>query len=246
LIGNLKGDMMPLLNSLTGKGNLLLLEGVLAKFAPLEKIAAVLDVDRLKSISIKDIKNYIEFANGRVLVKLFTVKVQDIEMEIAGFHGFDESIDYGIKMKLPRALMGSKGNTLVNDLVAKANAKGVPVKLSDIINLQLKVTGTVSNPNVAVNLKDMAGDVIKDLEQQAIDFAKAKADSLKIKTKDSLVVVKKQAEQKVKEKLAEKGIDTTNVTIGNIKDTVIGRVKDTIKKRATDTLKKKIKGLLGG
>lgn len=246
LVGNLKGDMMPLLNSLTGKGNLLLLEGVLAKFAPLEKIASILDVDRLKSISIKDIRNYIEFANGRVMVKPFTVKLQDIEMEIAGFHGFDQSMDYGIKMKLPRALMGSKGNNLLNGLVSSANAKGIPVKLSDIVNLQLKVTGTVSNPSVSVNLKDMAGDVIKDLQEQAIDFAKAKADSLKMKTKDSLVVVKQHAEQKAKEKLAEKGIDTTNVTIGNMKDTVIERVKDTVKKKVTDSLKKKIKGWLGG
>jgi hypothetical protein len=129
LVGNLDGKMMPLLNSLTGKGNLLLLEGVLEKFAPLEKIAAVLDIDRLKSISIKDIKNYIEFANGKVLVKPFTVKIKDIEMEIAGFHGLDQSIDYAVKMKLPRAVMGSKGNSLVNDLVAKANAKGSPLPL---------------------------------------------------------------------------------------------------------------------
>ena len=53
MTGNLSNDMMPLLNSLTGKGNMLLLEGVLAKFAPLEKIASALDVDRLKSISLK-------------------------------------------------------------------------------------------------------------------------------------------------------------------------------------------------
>ena len=33
--GNLNGNMMPDLNSLTGKGNLLLIEGVLKKFAPL-------------------------------------------------------------------------------------------------------------------------------------------------------------------------------------------------------------------
>ena len=108
MIGNLDGKMMPLLNSLTGKGNLLLLEGVLEKFAPLEKIAAVLDVDRLKSISIKDIKNYIEFANGKVLVKPFTVKIKDIEMEISGFHGLDQSMDYAVKMKLPKGCDGKQ------------------------------------------------------------------------------------------------------------------------------------------
>ncbi len=245
MIGNLNGDMMPLLNSLTGKGNMLLLEGVLAKFAPLEKIANVLDVEKLKSISLKDIKNYIEFSNGKVLVKPFTIKVQDIEMEIGGFHGFDQSIDYGIKMKLPRALMGSKGNTLVNNLFASANAKGLPIKVSDVINLTLKVTGSISNPSVTVNLKEVAGDVIKDLEKQVVDFAKAKADSLKQKAKDSLNIVKAQAEQKVKEKLAEKGIDTANLNIKNAKDTLVQRVTDTLKTRGKDSLKSKFKKILG-
>lgn len=246
LTGNLKEDMFPLLNSLSGKGNMLLLEGVLAKFAPLEKIASVLDVDRLKSISIKDIKNYIEFSNGKVLVKPFTVKVEDIEMEIAGLHGFDQSLDYGIKIKLPRSYMGSKGNTLVNSLVSSANAKGIPVKVSDVVNLNLKLTGTMSNPSVSVNLKEVAGDVLNDIKQQAEDFAKAKADSLKQKAKDSLTAVKNLAELKAKEKLAEKGIDTTKLSIENAKDTIVKRVTDTIKKRATDTLKTKLKKLLGG
>ena len=245
LTGNLKEDMFPLLNSLSGKGNMLLLEGVLTKFAPLEKIASVLDVDRLKSISVKDIKNYIEFSNGKVLVKPFIVKVQDIEMEIAGLHGFDQSIDYAIKMKLPRSYMGSKGNVLVNNLVSSANAKGIPLKVSDIVNLSLKLTGTISNPSVTVNLKEVAGDVLNDIKQQAEDFAKAKADSLKQKVKDSLNVVKNQAEQKAKEKLAEKGIDTTNLNIKNVKDTLVQRVTDTIKKKATDSLKSKLKKLLG-
>ena len=238
MVGNLDGQMMPLLNSLTGKGNLLMLEGVLAKFAPLEKIASVLDIDRLKSISVKDIKNYIEFSNGKVMVKPFTVKIKDIEMEIAGFHGFDQSIDYAIKMKLPRTVMGAKGNSLVDDLVAKANAKGVPVKALETVNLNLKVTGSISNPSVSVNLNEMAGDALKEIKEQAKDFAQAKFDSATKKTKDSLNAIKKQAEDKAKEKLADAGIDTTNLSIKN--------AKDTIKKRVTDTLKKKvIKKLFG-
>lgn len=238
MTGNMDRSMMPLLNSLTGKGNLLLLEGVLAKFAPLEKIAAVLDIDRLKSISVKDIKNNIEFANGKVLVKPFTVKINDIEMEIAGFHGLDQSMDYGVKMKLPRTVMGTKGNSLVNDLIAKANAKGIPVKASETVSLQLKVTGTISNPSISVNLEKMAADAMKEVEEQAKDFAKAKLDSATKKTRDSLDAVKKQAEEKAKEKLANAGIDTTNLNIKNAKDTLKERVKDTLKKKLKNVILK--------
>ncbi len=238
MTGNLDGTMMPILNSLSGKGNLLLLQGVLAKFAPLEKIAAILDIDRLKSISIKDIKNYIEFSNGKVMVRPFTVKVSDIEMEIAGFHGFDQSMDYAVKMKLPRSAMGTKGNNLINDLTTKAIAMGIPMKPSETVNLSLKVKGTVSNPSVSVNLEKMAGDAIREVEKQAVDFVKAKLDSATKKTRDSLEAVKKQVEDKAKEKLADKGIDTTNLRIET--------VKDTIKKRAADTLKSKLKKMIKG
>lgn len=238
MTGNLDGGMMPILNSLSGKGSLLLLQGVLAKFAPLEKIAALLDIDRLKSISLKDIKNYIEFSHGKVLVRPFTVKVGDIEMEIAGFHGFDQSMDYAVKMKLPRSAMGTKGNNLVNDLTTKAIAKGFPIKPGTTVDLSLKVTGTVSNPSVSIDLAKMAGDAIKEVEKQAVDFVKAKLDSATRKTRDSINAVKIQVEEKAKEKLAEKGIDTTNLHIET--------VKDTIKKRAADTLKSKLKKLIKG
>ena len=238
MIGNLDGQMMPLLNSLTGKGNLLMLEGVLAKFAPLEKIATVLQIEKLKSISVKDIKNFIEFSNGKVLVKPFKIKIDNIEMDIAGLHGFDQSIDYAIKMKLPRSVMGTKGNTLVNDLITKANAKGVPITASEIITLSLKLTGTVSSPSLSVNLQEIAGDALKEIETQVKDFAQSKLDSAKKKTVDSLNVIKQQAEDKAKEKLADLGIDTANLNIKN--------AKDTLKKRVTDTLKKKaIRKLFG-
>ncbi|MBI5857104.1 MAG: hypothetical protein HZB42_05600 [Sphingobacteriales bacterium] len=231
LTGNLKADMMPLLNSLTGKGNLLLLEGVLAKFVPLEKIATILDIQRLKSISLKEIKNYIEFANGKVLVKPFTVKIDSIEMLISGFHSFDQSIDYAIQMKLPRTVMGAKGNAFVNNLAAEAAGRGIPFKPGQIINLSIKVNGTISNPVIGINFKGMVDDIVKDMEQQAKDFVKAKLDSATQKTRDSLNAIKKQAEDKVKEKLSDAGIDTSNLKIENAKDTLLKNVTDTLKKK---------------
>jgi hypothetical protein len=236
LTGNLNGNMMPDLSSLSGKGNMLLLEGVLKKFAPLEKLAAVLQIDRLKSISVKDIKNYIEFANGKVMVKPFTIKIDNIEMQIGGFHGFDQSIDYAIQMKMPRSVMGTQGNNLVNNLVLQANNKGIPVKLDETVNLNIKMTGSISNPSVGINLKEMAGDAMKQLEEQAKDFVQAKLDSAKQKAKDSLQAVKEKVTDKVKDKLKEQifGKDTTTVPNTNPQDTAQQKPKTDIKKKLKD------------
>ncbi|HEX5652091.1 MAG TPA: AsmA-like C-terminal region-containing protein [Chitinophagaceae bacterium] len=233
--GSLDAAMMPDLNSLSGKGNLLLIEGVLNKFAPLEKLAAALQIDRLKSISVKDIKNYIEFTNGKVLVRPFTIKVQDIEMHIGGMHGFDQSMDYMIDMKVPRKYLGNEGNTLVNGLVAQAAGKGYPVKLGEMVDLNIKMTGSLSSPILKIDLEQIAGDAMNDLKEQAKDFAEQKIDSAKNLIKDTLSTIKKQAKEEIKNKLKEQvlGKDSTKQTLP----------KDSLKAKAGGVISNKVKNL---
>ncbi len=236
MTGNLLGSMMPKMSSLSGNGNMLLLQGVLKKFAPLEKLAAALGIDQLKSITVKDIKNYIEFANGKVMVKPFALKIDEIEMEIGGFHGFDNSIDYAIQMKLPRKLMGAQGNNLINNLAADAVKKGIPLNLSEIISLHIKMTGSITDPVIGINLKEIAGDAIKQLEDQAKDFIQAKIDSSKQKVKDSIQAVKEQVMEKTKDKLLDQlfGKDSTGQN----------KPQDSTKKIPESGIKKTIKDIL--
>ena len=250
--GNLGDNMMPDLASLTGSGNLLLIEGFLKKFAPVEKLAALLNVKELESFSLKDVKNYIEFANGKVLVKPFKLKVKDIDMEIGGMHGFDQSLDYVINMKLPRALMGDKGNAFVNNLVSQVSSKGVPVKLGDVVNLKVNMGGSITSPVLKTDLKQSANSLAEDLKQQATDFAKAKIDSTKkavtTAVKDTIASLKKQAVQtageELKKQLFGKGDSAAagNTTDGkkNIEESAKGLLKNLSpfgkKKKTTDSL----------
>lgn len=226
MTGNLKGNMFPDLQSLSGKGNLLLVEGVLKKFAPLEKIATLLQIDRLKSISVKDIKNYIEFTNGKVLVKPFDLNLGDIQMKIGGTHGFDQSLDYIVGMKVPRKYLGSAGNDLINGLVAKATSKGIPLKMGETISLNIKVTGTLSNPSIGINLEQVAGDVMEDLKDQAKDYAKEKLDSVKEKVKDKIV---DSLKEKLKDQIFGKDTSKQNVPADTSKKSTGGFIKDKIK-----------------
>jgi len=246
--GKLGENMMPDLRSLNGNGNLLLIEGFLSKFAPLEKIATTLNVQALEQISVKDLKNYFEFSNGQVLVKPFPLKIKDIDMEIGGLQGFDQSIDYVINMKLPRALMGEKGNQLVNNLVSQVNSKGLPLKVSDIINLNLKLGGFITKPTVKTDLKQGAVNLADQLKTQAIDFAKTKIDSTKQAVtnavKDTIASVKKQALEAAKDQLAKQILGNKTDTSGNAKpavkpvESVKGLINDLFKKKKKDTAQK--------
>ncbi len=243
MTGNLNGNMMPDLKTLTGKGNLLLIEGVLAKFAPLEKVAATLQIDRLKSISVRDIKNYFEFANGKVLVKPFDIKVDDITMQIGGTHGFDQTMEYIIGMKVPRKHLGASGNNLINGLITSANNKGIPLKVGDMVSLNIKLTGSLTSPSIKVDLEEVAGSVIESIEEQAIDFAKEKADSVKQVLKDTLSSITDKAKDTLKQKLKEQifGKDTTKKTEQPADSSSKKKEESGIKNKIKDILNKKNK-----
>jgi hypothetical protein len=223
--GKLGQDMMPDLNSLTGQGNLLLIEGFLKKFAPVEKLAEFLNIKQLEAVSLKDVKNYIQFSNGKVLVKPFKVKVKDVDMEIGGVHGFDQSLDYTVNMKLPRSMMGEKGNQLVNNLISQVNNKGIPMKVGDMVELNVKMGGFIKNPVFKTDLKQATNSLANDFKQQATDFAKQKIDSTKMAVttaaKDSFNSAKKQmitaAEDEIRKQLLGKKDTTTQAN--NTQDT---------------------------
>ncbi len=229
------GDHMDIdMNTVSGNGNLFLIEGFLSKFAPLDKIASVLNVKQLQEISLKDVKTYFEFSNGKLLVKPFTVKLKDMEMEIGGLQGFDQSLNYAINLKLPRALMGTTGNQLVNNLTTAIHAKGIPVKMGDVVNLKLAMGGTLLNPTVKVDLKQGGEKLADQMQQQVKDFAQAKIDSAKKAAQDTLTAIKKQLGNAALEELRKK--------MQNKKDTVA--VKDsTPVKNNGDKTKESVKGL---
>lgn len=208
LNGLLGENMMPDLNSLTGEGNLLLIEGFLKKFAPVDKLAQALNIKHLESVSLRDVKNYIQFTNGKVLIKPFTIKTNGIGIEIGGMHGLDQSLEYIVNLKLPRSLMGEKGNQYINNLVTQVNNKGIPVKVAEEVNLHVLLGGTITNPVFKTDLKQSTSNLAADLKQQATDFAKHKIDSTKMSVtaavKDTFASVKKQAADAAKEELRRK------------------------------------------
>ncbi len=230
------GDNMSIdMSTLSGNGNLFLIEGFLSKFAPLDKIATTLNVKELEQISLKEVKTFFEFSNGKLLIKPFTVKVKNIEMEIGGLQGFDESINYAINLKLPRALLGAEGNLLLNNLVTAVQAKGIPVKAGDVVHLKLALGGTLKNPVVKVDLKQSSESLAEKMKQQVKDFAQAKIDSVKNAAKDTLNTIKKQLE--------EAAIDALKKKLFGKKDSTA--ISDSVPaKNPQDKTKESVKGLL--
>lgn len=203
LSGKLGEDMMPVLNSLNGDGNLLLLEGALQKFAPVEQLANTLNVSQLKNLSLKDVKTYFAFENGRVKVNPFKVNVSNFSMLVGGSHGFDQSLDYTLQMTLPRSVIGKQGDALITGLASKATSKGIPVNISDSVHLNVLLGGNIMKPTYKTDLQETASGTINNLKDQASTLVKNRVDTAKSALKDSLTAVKNNAVAGVKNEITK-------------------------------------------
>jgi len=179
LNGKLNGDMTTDLQSLEGEGNVELLAGTMKNFDPLDKISQSLDIAELRDIPLKDTKADFSFKNSRVVVNPFVLHAKDIEMDIYGTHGFDQSLDYAINLKVPRSQLGSKGKMFVKNVVTQAAEKGIPVKLKDDVSLNVKMIGTINSPDVKTDMDSVVDMAATDLKKEVNEFVNAKLDSAK-------------------------------------------------------------------
>ncbi|KAA2241912.1 AsmA family protein [Chitinophaga agrisoli] len=234
--GKLGKDMTPVLSSLNGDGNLLLIEGFLKKFAPIDQLATQLNVSQLKDISLKDIKSYFSFENGRVKVNPFKIKVSNIDMAVAGSHGFDQTLDYTLQLALPRSIMGQQANSLINNLVTQAANKGVPVNVSDSVHLQVLLGGNITKPTYKTDLQESASSLAANVKDQAATLIKNKVDTVKNTVKDSLTQAGKNVGNALKDQLTKQ--------LSGQKDTTKEQPAKNAGQQAGQTLKNTLNGIL--
>ncbi|PWT70631.1 MAG: hypothetical protein C5B59_19675 [Bacteroidetes bacterium] len=175
--GNLDQDMQPNYPTLHGDGNIVLTEGSLKAFGPIDKLSQTLDIKELKDISLKDIHADFSFEGGKVVLGAFPVHTGDIDMEVFGSHGFDQAMAYDINLKVPRSELGQKGTAFVKNVVTDAAKKGIPVKLDESVNILVKLGGTINNPDIKTDMSAVVDKASEDLQKEMNDFVNAKLDS---------------------------------------------------------------------
>jgi hypothetical protein len=202
LIGS---DMMPVINSINGAGKLQSDEITLVESATFDKIKETLKLGDKYSNTFKDINISFKISDGRIFVDPFDVKSGNMKMNISGDQGIDQTLNYLVKTEIPRSDLGGSVNSLIDNLSAKASAFGIAFKPSDVLKVNVKVTGTFTKPVVAPFFGNSTGestggtkDSVKDVAKQTIDNT---VDKAKVKARGEAEI---QAAKLVKE-AEEKG-----------------------------------------
>ncbi|MGC1389853.1 MAG: AsmA-like C-terminal region-containing protein [Bacteroidales bacterium] len=142
-------DMMPVINSINGTGIIKSNEITLLESKTFDQMKEVLKLGDKYGKTFKDINISFKITDGRVYVSPFDVKTGNLKMNISGDQGLDQTLNYIVKTEIPRSDLGNSVNSLINGVSSFASSLGIKVKPSDVLKVNVKVTGTFAKPVVA-------------------------------------------------------------------------------------------------
>lgn len=164
--GNLDAkEMTPDLNSISGDliGQLLSTT-VNEKTSPLlSKLDDNVSFIDLSKLNLNDLKAALTFKDGKVNVKPFDIKYQDIKVNVGGTHGFDQTMNYNIKFDVPAKYLGTEANKLISKLTPAESGKLENIPVNAVL------TGNFKNPKVTTDVKSAVSNLTTQLVKQQKD-----------------------------------------------------------------------------
>ena len=208
LSGNLDAkEMTPDVNSLNGDliGQLLSTTVNPSNSGLLSKLDENIKFIDLKKINLNDLKTALTFKDGKVNIKPFDLKYQDIKMTVGGQHGFDQNMNYNLKFDVPAKYLALLGPD-VNKLISKLS----PTDVSKLENIPINatMTGNFKSPKIATDVKggitNLTNQIVKQQKEKLVkQGTNALSDFINKNTKTDTTKTKSPAKEDIKKKAGD-------------------------------------------
>jgi hypothetical protein len=200
LNGPLGSDMVPLFEVISGRGSLQTSQLLIKDFPVFERLAGTTKLDFLNDPTLRALRSQFEIRNGRLHVQPFSVMVGEATMGVTGSNGIDQSLDYALRLEVPRGLIGTDANQALAGLMSRAAGAGIDLAAAPAIGLGARVTGTITNPSVAIDVGSAAGAagqaIGQAVGQAAEDRVDAAADSIRQRAAAEAARLVEEAEER--------------------------------------------------
>ena len=160
LSGNLNAtEMTPDLNTLSGdlSGQLLSTTVNSSNSTLLSALDEKLGFVDLKDLNLNDLKASLTFKDGKVTVKPFDLKYKDVKVNVGGTHGFDQAMNYTMKLDVPAKYLGTEINTLIGKLTPADAKKFESIPITALIG------GNFKNPKITTDVKQATTTLVTNL-----------------------------------------------------------------------------------
>jgi hypothetical protein len=219
----------------------------------LGKLADATGIEALRNPGLAATRTAFTIANGRVSVRPFTVDAAGVSLTVAGSHGLDQTLQYDLQLGVPRALAGARANDAIAKLAARAGASAALAQAA-VVRLGAKVTGTVTDPRVAVDFAGTAASVKEGVTAVVRDQIATRAADVKHTVDSAATAAKERARAEAQRviaaatqradsiRAAAKAIATTLRTEAAARaDSLVAKTTNPIAKRAAELAAGRIK-----
>lgn len=250
--GKMDSFLQPDLSSISGEGRLQSKEVTILNSKAFDQIKSLAKLNKEYTNVFEDVNISFGIKDGRVVISPFDIEAGNIPVNFSGDHGLDNSLNYLLKMKVPREELGPGANKLIDELALKAQLMGIPFAMGEFIPVNLKVSGSFGNPQLSILTSGIDGSSV-DAKELMLDGIKQEVGEQKEKLEEE---VKKQASEEAEKiiKQAEDEVERLNILAAETAETIRkegyaaadrleeeakgnGFLAETMAKKASDKLK---------
>jgi hypothetical protein len=192
LDGALGRDLMPLFPTLDGTGTVRTSQLAIRDFPVTAKLADATGLAFLEHPTLRALAASFQIRDGRLVMKPFDVQVAGATLTVSGSNGFDQSLDYALRLRVPRAVLGDRVGGTLSSLLAKAGGTGDLATLAEL-PLGISLGGTVTSPRVRVDVERLASSVARGAQQAVTARASAEATQLLARAERQAAEVREKA-----------------------------------------------------
>ena len=230
-------EMNPILNTMVGRGRLMTEEVKIEDNETFTKIGKLLKKEDLAQQKFKDVDLSFEMREGRVFVKPFDTKIGTSKVKIGGSQGIDQTMDYDLDFSIPRNEFGNAANDLLEDLAAKATAKGFKMDPGENVNVSVKVVGNFSDPELKLDVRESMASTRTQVQEALQERVEEEIEKVKEEVRENVSEevdkIMKQAEEEAA-KVRQAAEDAGEALIGEAKL----RKKQLVKEAGSNPVKK--------
>lgn len=248
----LDSSMYPVLSSIIGNGNLITEAVEIKNSETFNRISMALKNENFKDVNIKNIKTFFEIKDGRVFLKPFDAKIGSSAVTIGGDQGIDQTMSYSMVFSIPRSEFGSAANDVYENLVAQAASKGFDLKQSENVNVNLKITGTFTDPKIGLEVAESlsqaktqvreaiqgkVSDEVQKVREDVSGKTNAEIDRIMKEAEEQANVIKAEAKEAGEKLVGEAELQGKNL----VKEAGSNPLKKTVAEKAAAEMVKKAK-----
>jgi len=243
----LNESMMPVLNSIVGRGNIGSSVVGLKSSDTFEKIGDALKTNAFDNMTLNNLGINFEIRDGRLIVEPFETKIGKGSLVIGGSQGLDETMNYTLGITIPRSELGAAANQPIDNLLGKAQSAGLKIDPLENLNLAVKVGGTFRDPKIGIDMRENSKKAAEQIKEQLIQTVQEEVDKKKEEARaaaraeaDKLMAEAQKQADAIRQKAAE-AADLVRKEAQTNGENLVKKAKDPISKKIAEEGARKLK-----